>query len=294
MSDVSVLSTLTLPLELVAEDVFGLRDQLAARLAAVVQPKGGSPQATSKLALPDGVDALPALPPHIERPWKRFDAAVNELQSFRRSRASAHAEEVYSAGDETEQDAANADSDDRWRAIERWSKGAAGLKDDGKSPPPSEARWLHGQLFPAPDGLRFITRRPRVQWAAMGQRMSVLHDARAQAVIVSFGGERHWQQLTAAHERFGKAFGFTGVVPDEADGPTDGRPQWSAARDTLRALVQKIESYADPEIAGSQALVAFLLHPYIEMADDLARNRPAHAKKPAPAPAPPAGTPAKS
>jgi len=273
------LSTLTLPPELVAEDVFGFRDQLGARLAALVQPKGFKPE-DGAAALPDGVSPLDALPPHIALPWKRFDGAVTELQGFRQARASAQAHEVYTAADESEQDAANADSDDRWRALEQWNKGAAGLKDDSKAPSPSEARWLYGQLFPTPEGLRFITRRPRVQWSAMGQRMNVLHEPRAQAVIAGFGGERHWQQLAASHDRFGRAFGFTNVVLDALGGPTDGRPQWIIARDTLRTLLQKIESYADPEIAGTRALVAFLLYPYVEMVDDLARNRPARPQKP--------------
>jgi hypothetical protein len=282
--DATTLSTLTLPPELVAEDVFGLRDQLGARLAALVQPLGVPPADAVKL--PDGVAHLSVLPQHIDLPWKRFDGAVSELWAFRRARASAQANEVFTAADASEQDGANADSDDRWRATEPWLQGAAGLKEDGKAPSPSEARWLYGQLFPAPEGLRFITRRPRVQWSAMEQRMNVLHEPRAQAVIAGFGGERHWQQLVASHARFGKAFGFSNLVTDDNGGPTDGRVQWGLARDALRILVQKIEGYADPEIAGSQALVTFLLRPYIEMVDDLARNRPARAKKPDPAAAP--------
>ena len=292
MSDASILSTLTLPAELVAEDIIGVRDQLGTRLAALIRPKGHKHQPTD-VVLPDGVGSLTALPPHIDRPWKRFDGAVNELQAFRHARASAQADVAHAAGDESEQDAANAESDDSWRAIEQWSKGASGLRDDGKAPSPSEARWLDAQLFPTPEGLRFITRRPRVQWSAMEQRMTVLHEKRAQVVIAGFGGERHWQQLAASHDRFGKAFGFTTVVPDEAGGPTDGRPQWLAARETLRALLQKIETYADPELAGSQALVTFLLRPYVELVEDLARNRrPARTRKADLTSAPLAGTPA--
>jgi len=290
VSDAPILSTLALPPDLVADDVFGFRDQLGARIAAVVRPKGRKREG-DELALPDGVEPLSTVPPHIGLPWKRFDGAVTELQGFRQSRASAQADEVHTAGDESEQDTANAHCDDRWRAFEAWNKGAAGLAEDGEAPAPSEARWLYGQMFPAPDGLRFITRRPRVQWSAMGQRMTVLYEDRAQAVIAGFGGKRHWEQLAESHGRFGKAFGFTGVVPDGIGGPTDGRPQWIAARDALRTLLQKIETYADPEIAGSQALVAFLLRPYVEMADDLARSRrPVRAKKPDPA-VPPTGAP---
>ncbi|MGK4004352.1 hypothetical protein WMF31_17085 [Sorangium sp. So ce1036] len=289
MADVPVLSTLTLPPQLETADVLALRDQLAARIAAVLRPMKGRERADSEVALPEGLEPLDALPPHIELSWRRFDAAAQELQAFRARRADALANEAHTASDASEQSAANADADDRWRAFEQWNAGAAGLSDDGESPSPSGARWLYAQLFPAPEGLRFITRRPRAQWTAMVQRMSVLQGERAQAVIAGFGGARHMKQLAAAHARFGKAFGFTAVV-QPAGGPSDGRPQWVTAREALRALLQRIEGHADPEIAGSEALVAFLLGPYVELVDDVARDRRrARPKKGEPAPALPSG-----
>ncbi|WP_437283771.1 hypothetical protein WME90_45645 [Sorangium sp. So ce375] len=57
-----------------------------------------------------------------------------------------------------------------------------------------------------------------------------------------------------------------------------------------RRHTQKIESHADPEIPGSEALAAFLLAPYVEMVDDLARSRRrAPARKPEAVPAPSPG-----
>lgn len=294
MSESPVFSTMVLPPELVADDVIGLRDQIGARIAAVLRPKGGK-RKEGDASLPGGLEPLAALPPHIDKPWRRFDSAATELQGFRTMRASALADQSHAAASDSERGAANTNSDDRWRAFEQWNAGAAGLSDDGETPSPSEARWLYAQLFPAPEGLRFITRRPRVQWAAMVQRMKTLEGARAQAVIEGFGGTRHYRQLVAAHTRFGEAYGFTTVVVAKEGGPTDGRPQWSAARDALRSLIQKIENHADPEIPGSEALAAFLLAPYVEMVDDLARSRrraPARRPEAVPAPAPGAdGTP---
>jgi len=286
-----MFSTIVLPPDLVADDVIGLRDQMSARIAAVLRPKGGK-RKEGDAPLPKGVEPVAALPPHIDRPWRRFDAAATELQGFRGLRASAQADQRHAAPSEAERSAANTGSDDRWRAFEQWNAGAAGLSDDGQTPSPSEARWLYAQLFPAPEGLRFITRRPRVQWAAMVQRMKTLEEERAQAVIEQFGGTRHYRQLVAAHARFGEAYGFTTVVlaKDGGRGQTDGRPQWSAARDALRSLIQKIESHADPEIPGSEALAAFLLAPYVEMVDDLGRaRRKAPARKPEVVSAPPFG-----
>jgi hypothetical protein len=145
-------------------------------------------------------------------------------QGFRGLRASAQADLHHSGASEAAQSAANTDSDDRWRALEQWNAGAAGLSADGQTPSPSDARWLYGQLFPAPEGLHFITRWPRVQWAAMVQRMKTLEEERAQVVIEQFGGTRHYRQLVAAHARFGEAYGFTTVVLAKDGGPTDGRP----------------------------------------------------------------------
>jgi hypothetical protein len=289
MSNPPVLSTLTLPAELDADDVLGFRDQLAARIALVLSPAKSDKKGEGSAALPAAVKPLKELPPHIDLPWKRFDGAADELAAFRSSRASERANEAHAASDETEQDAANADVDERWRAFERWNAGAAGLEDDGKAPSPAEARWLYTQLFPSPDGLRFITRRPRTQWSAMVQRMTLLHEKRPQAIIEGFGGARHYQQLLASHARFGKAFGFTTVVIQTIGGPTDGRPQWINAREALRTLMQKIESYADPEIEGSQALAAYLLAPYLQMAADLEKSRKSRAKKAEPVSSPPPG-----
>jgi hypothetical protein len=257
----------------------------------VVPPKGKK-SGGGGVELPAGVEPLSQLPAHIHLPWKRFDAAANELQGLRHARASAQAEEAHTALDESERSAANTDADDRWRAFEQWNRGAAGLAEDSEKPSPAEARWLYAQLFPSPDGLRFITRRPRAQWAAMVQRMSVLGQDRAQAVISGFGGTRHWQQLAKSHARFGKAYGFTTVTTEPVGSPTDGRPQWATARDALRGLVQKTETYADPDLEGSEALVAFLLEPYVEMVNDLARSRrTSRSKKSDTTPTPPAGAP---
>lgn len=290
MSNTPTLATLTLPVDFVAEDLLGFRDQLNARVAALVPPEGAS--ANGDVVLPAGLQPLAALPPHIDRPWRRFDAATNELQKLRQERAGAQADAAVAAGNETEKDASNADADDRWRAVEAWNKGAAALAEDGATPSPAEARWLYAQLFPASDGgLRFITRRPRAQWTAMVQRMGVLEGERAQAVIAGFSGARHYTQLLTSHARFGKAYGFTTAVIEAVGGPTDGRPQWVNAREAMRTLVQKIESFADPEIEVSEALAAFLLAPYVEMVTDLEKSRRARPKKPEAAP--PAPAPAK-
>lgn len=287
MGDPTNFSVVALPPELEASELLGCHDQIAARIDAVVAPKGKKKN-QDPVELPRGVVPLDALPPLIALPWKRFHAAAVELETFRAERAAGQAEQAHTANDATEQDLANVDADDRWRAFEGWNRGASALADDGKEPSPAEARWLYAQLFPAPDGLRFITRGPRSQWAAMGPRMKVLASDRAQAVVAGFGGARHHEQLVAAHKRYGTAFGFSAVVADEIGGPTDGRPQWITARDTLRALVQKIETYADPEIEGSEALATFLLKPFVEMVDDLAKGRRARKK---PAPTPPAEPP---
>jgi len=285
MSDLPALSTLALPPDLDADDVLGFRDQFRARFTALIRPKGKKHE-SGEVVLPAGVTPRDSVPALIERPWQRFDTAATELEKFRGARASAQADALHAASIETEKGDANTDCDDRWRAFEGWNGGAAKLAEDGEGPSPAEARWLHLQLFPQPQGLRFITRRPRTQWTAMVQRMKVLEGERAQAVIQGFGGLRHYGQLVISHDRFGKAYGFTAVSSEPTGGPTDGRPQWVTARDGLRTLIQKIEAYADPEIEGSEALATFLLAPYVELVTDLEKSRRARAKKGEPVPAP--------
>jgi hypothetical protein len=124
----------------------------------------------------------------------------------------------------------------------------------------------------------------------MAQRMTSLQGERAQAVVKGFGGTLHCRQLVVSHERLGQAYGFTTVVVASNRGPTHGRRQWSAARDARRTLIQKIESHADPEIPGSEALATLLLGPYVERVDDLTRAlRPCRARKPEAVPATPPG-----
>lgn len=67
MSNAPALSTLTLPPDLVADNVLGFRDQLRARVAAVLRPKGKK-HAAGDVELPDGLAPLDSLPAHIDRP----------------------------------------------------------------------------------------------------------------------------------------------------------------------------------------------------------------------------------
>lgn len=288
MSDFPAFSAVILPQGLLANDLFGCHDEMAVRFAALLAPpepknkkkKDKESSEPEEPKLPDGIEPFAAIPPQIDRPWKRFVTALGALRSFRHTRESAQADAAFNAGDAKAQDVANTGSDDRWRAFEPWLRAQAGLADDGKAPAPSEARWLHAQLFPPPEGLRFITRRPRRQWAEMERRMGILAGERAAAVVRDFGGTRHLEQLVEAHKRFGDAFGYTAIVEETADVETDGRPEWAAARESFRALIGKIEHYADPDIAGSEAVAEFLLAPFHKLVREL-EQAAKPAKKPA-------------
>lgn len=87
--------------------------------------------------------------------------------------------------------------------------------------------------------------------------MAVLTTERAEAVIKGFGGEWHWHQLSAAHDRFGRAFGFTIAVVGPEGGPTDGRPHWVAARDAVpRGLRSKAPGDRLPPFAARKPRAA--------------------------------------
>lgn len=284
MGEGTEIARVRLPANMQADDVLSLCDQMKVRMAAVVVPVGPGRRKHDAeeggVALPAGVKPVTKLPEVFAGAWGRFEGSVGELAKLRATRGGGTAE---AGGEEITASDANIWCDECMRIVESWSDDASRLRDDGEQPPPSEAGWLHDAVFPQPEGLRFINARPRRQWEAMKPRMTTLASDRAQAVIVGFGGVRHYKQLVKAHEAFGRAFGFLAVTKDEEE-VGDTRPEFAAAKESLRVLVRKIDAYADPDIPGSEALAAFLLRPYVELVAELgaaASRQPKKATTPA-------------
>ena len=286
MSDALELAKVRLPVGMQAADVLSVYEQMAQRVAAVLQFTGDTkPHRAAAdgddvpVELPAGIKRAPKLPDILQGPWDRLSTRVGELADVRgaRDRAAADPNVEDLAGEQT---TANVECDESYRAFESWLEGWTLARDDGQKPSPADALWLYEAVFPAADGLRFVNLRPRRQWVAMKPRMETLAGERAQTIITGLGGARLHQQLAAAHARFGRAYGFLAVTTDTDEGPIDARPEFSAAKDALRDFVRKLDTYAEPTIPGSEALSTFLLKPYLDLVSELAAAQQRTSKKP--------------
>jgi hypothetical protein len=261
-----------LPSGLTADDIVAIHDATQHRVAALVHPKGAPKHKASDdaeaVALPAGLKTVERLPGQIGGPWGRFTQGVAKLVEVRAAIDKAAAETEGEREDEQAQ--ANTEADEVWRAVEGWLGGWRHVLDDGQTPRAADAQWLYAQLFPKPLGLKFITARPSRQWSLMKPKMALLATERGQEILRGFGGERIYRQLVAAHERFGRAYGFRAVLGEEEAVVTDSRPELQVCKDCLREFLLKVESFAEPTEPGSEALSAFLLRPYLDVADELA------------------------
>lgn len=246
---------LQLPSRLEVSDLVGLGEQLCVRYDAVA-----SPAATPVQGAPVDI----TIPAPVAASWRRFIGSHDVLA--RSSALRRAAAPIVTDGADTA--AANAASDVAWRTFESWLRTWSRHRDDGMTPSAGEAGALHGRLFPSADGMRFIKWKARRQWVAMQGRMTILDEAASVALVHGLGGARLLTALRDAHEGFGRAFGFTKVQVDAPAG-VDLRPLFAAAKEALRSYATRVEGSADPDVAGSEALAAWLLAPLKTLVGEL-------------------------
>lgn len=258
------VASVDLPYGAQVGDLLGVVDQLEMQVKAVLSPKGGAVDAPRvKCLAPVVDDALGAM--------LEARDALRAVEAKRPKRAAP-------SGDGAVTSAANAAADDAWRSLEKLLDAGRFLPDAAR-PGRDEADALYARLFDA-EGLRFINHRPRRQWDSAQRLVAVLREPEVSATVEALGGKRHLRALIEAHHEFGAAFGFskaTAVGPEEV---TNTRAEQLALQAALREYVVKVAAQASPRIEGSVQLCRFLLAPYAEMAEDLARvQRAAPAKK---------------
>lgn len=233
------------------------------------------------MALPAGLKAVERLPGQIAGPWGRFTAAVARLVEVRAAIGKAAVgAEVEGA---TEQAQANTEADELWRAVEGWL---------GRVAAPSSTT----VRCPAPPTRRGSTRSSSAAGGAQVHHGSTepavgvdeAQDGAAGEGAGAHPGLRRRADLPAARGR-PRALRAGVRVPrgarEEEAVVTDSRPEFQACKDCLRDFLLKVESYAEPTEPGSEAMSAFLLRPYLDMADELASAAPT--RKPAGPPPPP-------
>lgn len=266
------IASVELPTTAQTGDLIGVVDQLQQQVKAALSPKATDP------SLPHAK----ALAPVVEDAYDALIAARDALREAESRRAPAPAP-ASSATHHAP--TANTSADESWRSLEKFLDAARLLHDD-LVPGRAEAEALHERLF-ATDGLRFINYRPRRQWDVAQRLVAILAEPATAETLDGLGGARFLKAVLTAHKEFGAAFGFSRATPAAPDAVTSTRTLQLELQAALRDYLLKVAAQVSPKRPETAALARFLLKPYAEMADDLARApRTTPAAKPAPAPVP--------
>lgn len=261
--DWSDVASVELPQGAVMEDVLGVVDKLVKHAEAAVSPKR-----------PAGLPAITALDPTVEEALEVMVDARDALRTAEAQRVAAG-----EAAPDEDPVVANADADDAWRANERFLDGKRYLPDR-KKPGRKEAGALYTRLFGDRDGLRFINLRPSRQWHRAQELLAILEEPKNRQLMVDLGGERELKALERTHREYGVAFGFLEAQALAPESVTDTRPHQLALQAALRTYLLKVAARVSKRDASSAVLARYLLQPYGELVDDVAKGR--RAKKPSP------------
>lgn len=265
------IASVELPTTAQTGDLIAVVDQLQQQVKAALSPKSADP------AIPH----VKALAPVVEDAFDTLIAARDTLREAEARRTPATATTAAKLDTPT----ANTAADDAWRAFEKFLD-ASRLLDDDFFPGRAEAEQIHGRLF-ASHGLRFINYRPRRQWDVAQQLVAILAEPDTAKTLDGLGAARFVQAVHASHKDFGAAFGFSRATPVAPDVVTSTRALQLELQGALRDYLVKVAAQVSPKRPETAALARFLLQPYTDMADDLARTPRAPATaKPAPAPQP--------
>lgn len=267
------IASVELPSTAQTGDLIGVVDQLQQQVKAALAPRATSPD------LPH----VKALAPVVQDAYEALVTARDALREAEKRRAPAPSPGPAAHDAPT----ANVTADDAWRSLEKFLDAARLLNDD-LVPGRAEAEVLYGRLFSA-DGLRFINYRPRRQWDVAQRLVAVLAEPASVETLDGLGGTRFLKAVLASHEDFGAAFGFSRATAPAPDAVTSTRALQLELQGALRDYLLKVAAQVSAKRPETAALARFLLKPYADMADDLARApRATPAAKPEPAPAPPA------
>ncbi len=147
-----------------------------------------------------------------------------------------------------------------WSGMYHWLDGWRRLPGGPES---GQAEAVLQDIFPT--GIAFIQMTYMQQWSESEQRIRRLFKLGHDQTVLSLGGERFLTRLQAAHAAYGEALGITAAGEAPAVNEAARREPLLAFLRALREYVLKVAAYADPEIPGSDDLVARLLAPLTEL-----------------------------
>jgi len=200
---------------------------------------------TTLLTLADAVE----VPANAQPSLGRFRGAVNAL-------GAALAAVAPRQGYGPEVVVADNTVDGCWSGQYHWLDGWRRLPGGPES---AQADAVIQDLYPT--GLDFTQMSYRDQWAESELRIKRLFAKGHDQTVLALGGERFLTRLQAAHAAYGEALGVTAAGEFPEVNEANRREPLLAFLSALRGYVLKVAAHADPDVEGSEALVARLLAP---------------------------------
>lgn len=214
---------------------------------------------TAVLAAAEGLE----LEPKVERARGRLEGATGGLRELLQLQHEARAK-TPKRSDRRRVDRA---LDRVWSAFEAWLEAWGRLDDDEELA--AKASELHGTVFH--DGLGFVQKRMRVQWAESQKRLGILQSEEARQVIEAHGGGRFLRRLEALQGEYGEVLGLT-RVPNPAPAPVRVGQAFDLLRNSLRDYVGKVAASVEVDDPASESLASKLLRPLLDGSLDPRRS----------------------
>ena len=178
--------------------------------------------------------------------------ALEELKSARDALARELHQRALSASAADGPRAREADRylDQTWAALRTWLLGWTSL-DDADHANVADAKRIYGALFP--DGLAFINRPYRTEWAETELRLTLIAKEKFGPVLEALGGRAFLQRLRKAQREYGEALAVT-ASPTE---PTVARVAdvMALTHEALRHYIAEVAVSARRSRAGQAELL---------------------------------------
>ncbi len=172
--------------------------------------------------------------------------------------------------------------DNAWGALRDWLLAWGRLEGE---PQAERAREVEARVFP--DGLTFLTKPYKAEWAESETRLSLIRQEKLDGAIEALGGAPFVRAVQRAHRDYGVALHITASRPEPAEA-ADVRSALDAAHDALRDYLVQVAASRRRSKPATIELADRLTRPVTRWSSGGRGPKKAAEEPPAPAP-PPAG-----
>lgn len=169
--------------------------------------------------------------------------------------------------------------DKMWGALRDWLLAWGRL--DGE-PQAERAREVEARVFP--DGLTFLTKPYKAEWADSETRLSLIKQEKIDGAIEGLGGAPFLRAVQRAHRDYGEALHITTSRPEPAE-TADVRNALDSAHDALRDYLVQIAASRRRSKPATLELADRLTRPVTRWSSG-GRGSKKTAEEPSPAPSP--------